>query len=146
MSRVDGALPTSQRLLGKVVLITGAGGAIGSDTACRLLSEGANLSLVDRSEEALDVVLGKLTELVPAEEMSRRVVTTCADATSESQVQQYTTRTLERFGRLDCAWLNAGMSYNSTSLFETTEQTYDLVMQVNVKSGTGLTNSSPDSH
>jgi NAD(P)-dependent dehydrogenase (short-subunit alcohol dehydrogenase family) len=133
----------SQRLLGKTVLITGAGGSIGLETAGRLLQEGANLSLVDISSEALEAAVTKLESYVATGTIKSRVATHQADVTSEAEVEQYTAKTVEKFGRLDCAFLNAGISYNSTSIFDTTEESYERVMRVNVKSGAQFPYPSP---
>lgn len=62
-------------------------------------------------------------------------MTVTADVTSEKAVEQYTTKIASHFQRLDCAFLNAGVSYTSASIFDTTEETYDRIMQVNFKSG-----------
>lgn len=126
---------SSQRLLGKVILITGAGGAIGVETAGRLLLEGANLSLIDINSEALEAARSKLAAFAAPDKAESRILTIAADVTSEEQVSQYTKQTVERFGKLDCAFLNAGISYNSTSIFDTTEESYEKLMRVNVKSG-----------
>ncbi|KAI8214285.1 Levodione reductase [Colletotrichum sp. SAR 10_76] len=124
----------SQRLLGKVVLVTGAGGSIGLETAARLLQEGANLGLVDISSDALERAVSQLKVYIPGETIENRILTVTADVTSEKAVEQYTTKIASHFQRLDCAFLNAGVSYTSTSIFDTTEETYDRIMQVNVKS------------
>jgi NAD(P)-dependent dehydrogenase (short-subunit alcohol dehydrogenase family) len=126
---------SAQRLPGNVVLITGAGGSIGLETAIRLLQEGASLSLVDISSEALDAAVTKLQGAVAGQSLDSRILSIRGDVTSESDIEDYTKKTVERFGRLDCAFLNAGISYNSTSIFDTTEELYDRVMKVNVKSG-----------
>ncbi|KAK6189644.1 hypothetical protein LQW54_013048 [Pestalotiopsis sp. IQ-011] len=125
----------SQRLAGQVVLITGAGGSIGMETASRLLQEGASLSLVDISSEALDVAKSKLQSLLSSSDSAdARILTIRADVTSEKEIEQFTKSTVDKFGRFDCASLNAGISYSSTSIFYTTEESYDRIMNVNVKS------------
>lgn len=127
----------SQRLAGQVVLITGAGGSIGLETASRLLQEGASLSLVDISSEALDKAKSKLQSLLSSSDSAdARILTIRADVTSEKEIEQFTKSTVDKFGRFDCAFLNAGISHSSTSIFDTTEESYDRIMNVNVKSGT----------
>lgn len=125
----------AQRLAGKVVLITGAGGSIGLATASRILQEGASLGLVDISPQGLDKARSELQPFVSPDSLESRVLTIIADVTSEEDVEQLTKTTVDKFGRLDCAFLNAGINYSATSIFDTTEQSYDNIMKVNVKSG-----------
>lgn len=131
------SLPTL-RLAGKVVLITGAGGSIGLATACRMLQEGASLGLVDISPQGLDKARSELQPFVSPDSFESRVMTVIADVTSEEDVERFTMATVVKFGRLDCAFLNAGISYSATSIFDTTEQSYDNIMKVNVKSGSSI--------
>ena len=147
MAGISNATPLpSQRLLGKVILITGAGGSIGVQTSARLLLEGANLSLVDISQEALDAAVVNLKSFIGEAPISSRILTIVADVTSEKAVEEYTTKTVEIFSRLDCVFLNAGISYASTSILDTTEESYERVMRVNVKSGTLLRSPSDINH
>lgn len=130
---------SAQRLLKKVVLITGAGGAIGLETSARLLQEGASLALVDINPDALVAAVSKLKPyLRDGESAESRILTLTADVTSEKDTEDFTKKTVEKFGSLDVAFLNAGISYASTSIFDTTEESYDRVMNINVKSGRSL--------
>lgn len=128
----------TQRLAGKVVLITGAGGSLGLATASRMLQEGASLGLVDISPQGLDKAGSELQRFVSPDSLESRVLTIIADVTSEEDVERFTKATVDRFGRLDCAFLNAGISYSATSIFDTTEESYDNIMKVNVKSGSSI--------
>ena len=65
------------RLKGKSVVITGATGAIGSATAKRFLSEGANIVLVGRSED-------KLRSLSESLNHSKAITTCVAEALDEA--------------------------------------------------------------
>jgi NAD(P)-dependent dehydrogenase (short-subunit alcohol dehydrogenase family) len=56
-----------------------------------------------------------------------------ADVSKERDVQVLVERTLAAFGRLDCAFNNAGVEQALTPLPEQTEETYARVMDVNVK-------------
>lgn len=123
------------RLDGKVAIITGGAGKIGVETAGRMLCEGANVALVDISVEALDAALLILKQaLSTGQSIASRILTIVADVTKEDEVEAATRRTVQTFGRLDIAFLNAGISYPATSLFDTKEEDYEKVMTVNVKS------------
>ncbi|KAK8014799.1 hypothetical protein PG990_008095 [Apiospora arundinis] len=128
----------AQRLLGKTVLITGAGGTIGLETATRMFQEGANLSLLDISRLALDAAVGILTAPYAVQERDAvaksRILTITADCTDEAQVEACMNETIQKFGRLDCAFLVVGMSYESKSIFDTSIHEYDDLMRWNVKS------------
>lgn len=105
------------------------------ETAGLLLQEGANLSLVDLSAEALSLAESRLSTLIPGQDSSSRILIIQGDVTSEAQVQDSIQKTVGKFGRIDCAFLNAGISYAATSIFDTTEESYERIMNVNVKSG-----------
>jgi NAD(P)-dependent dehydrogenase (short-subunit alcohol dehydrogenase family) len=140
-SSLNGPLPVF-RLSGKVALITGGGGKIGVDTARRLLREGANVSLVDIDGDALKAAVQTLQEtLSTGQAWQSRILTVVADATVEADVESYTKKTVAAFGRLDCVFLGAGIPYGSTepkTIFETTEEDYEKIMPLNVKSGEWL--------
>ena len=131
------ASTATPRLAGKVVLITGAAGAIGLESAQRLLREGASVSLLDINLEALEAANAKLRTALEATEsdLEKRILPIKTDVTVEAEMDSATEKTVSTFGRLDCAFLNAGISYNSTSIFDTTEELFDRVMRINVKSG-----------
>lgn len=131
----NGPLPVF-RLSGRVALITGGGGAIGVETARRLLREGANVSLVDIDSAALQTAVKKLKQtLSTGQSVASRVKTFVADASVEEEVQRVVESTVHAFGKLDCAFLNAGLVWYEGTIFDTSEEEYERVMRVNVKSG-----------
>jgi NAD(P)-dependent dehydrogenase (short-subunit alcohol dehydrogenase family) len=124
------------RLDGKVALITGGGGKVGVETAGRLLIEGANVALIDINQQSLEVAVPVLKAAIPTGvPLESRLLTIAADATKEADVEACVKKTVQRFGRLDCALLNAGERDNSKSLFDTTEEEFESIMDTNVKSG-----------
>jgi NAD(P)-dependent dehydrogenase (short-subunit alcohol dehydrogenase family) len=127
----------------RVIIVTGAGGAIGLETSSRLLQEGAKVSLVDINGGALEAAVTKLKTIITDGSLDSRILTIIADVTVEDDVQGFVARTVERFQRLDSVFLNAGISYSSTSIFDTTEESYEKIMRVNVKSGTASSANPP---
>ena len=107
---------------GRVVLITGAAGGIGTATARRLAADGANLVLSDVDEAAVRKLADELKqEAVPAD------VTRAADIDSMIGVAY------RRFGRLDVLFNNAGV-IRVQPLLEVTEAEWDRVLNVNLRS------------
>jgi NAD(P)-dependent dehydrogenase (short-subunit alcohol dehydrogenase family) len=87
---------------GKVALVTGAAGGIGSDTCAALAEAGAQVMLTDISAEALAAVAQGLRDA------GHDVDTAVADITDEDEVAQLVRTTVARFGRIDVLDNNAG--------------------------------------
>lgn len=114
------------RLDGRVAIITGGAGGIGLAAARLFLKEGAaGVHLVDLSEEALTDAAAELDR--------ERVGISAADVSKDGDVARYMAEARERFGRVDILFLNAGVEGAVKPLEEYPEETYDLVMGVNVK-------------
>ncbi|KAB2579978.1 Short-chain dehydrogenase/reductase SDR [Lasiodiplodia theobromae] len=127
--------PIRDRFLNKVCFITGGGGAIGLCTAIRFVNEGARVVLVDVSPETLAAAEERIAAALPSSvQLQDRLLSLQADVTSEADVAKTFEETLRKWGRLDCAFLNVGVSYAGKSLFDTSEEEYDRVMRINVKS------------
>ena len=94
MSAVDSPIA------GKAVLVTGASSGIGAATARLLVARGANVVLGARRQE-------RLAELV-SEFGEERAAARATDVADESDVKALVDLALERFGRLDVAFANAG--------------------------------------
>ncbi len=97
---------TMNDMKGKVFLITGASTGIGEATARRAVEAGFNVVLAARSAEKLERLAA---ELGP----QRALAVTCDVADWNSQVN-LVEQTLNRFGRIDVAFANAGFSKGST--------------------------------
>jgi NAD(P)-dependent dehydrogenase (short-subunit alcohol dehydrogenase family) len=114
------------RLQGKVVVITGAAGAIGSITARAMAAEGASLALVDLDDARM---AHQFTDLDPA-----RTVRIAADVSQEAGNRQVAETVLARFGAIDGFFANAGIEGEVAAMGSYPESTWDRVMAVNVKS------------
>jgi NAD(P)-dependent dehydrogenase (short-subunit alcohol dehydrogenase family) len=111
----------------KVVLITGAAGGFGSLLAERLFGYGAKLVLGDRSEAGLAALTARLGGA------EQRLLTHACDITKEDQVSELLDRAVARFGAIDIAVNNAGMSTPMMSFTELSEKDFDLNLAVNLK-------------
>jgi NAD(P)-dependent dehydrogenase (short-subunit alcohol dehydrogenase family) len=112
------------KLDGKVAIITGASGGIGSATARLFVSEGAKVLLVDRAGDAL---AGLCRELAP------HAASAFADVSLEADTQSYVRRAVEHFGGVDILYANAGVEGQVAPLTELGAEAFDRVYAVNVR-------------
>lgn len=116
----------AQRLEDKVVLITGASAGIGDAAARRFAAEGAKVVVGARRRDRLD----RLVEELRADGGEALAVT--LDVTDEDSVAAAVDAALERFGRLDGALNNAGLSGKAAPITETDSEDFRQVLDVNV--------------
>lgn len=114
-------------LRGKVALITGGASGIGRETALLFAREGATVSVVDVDEVGGEAVASGIVESGGLACFVRCDVTCAADCQRAVQC------TVSELGGLDILFNNAGIIRRSTVL-DTTEEDWDLVMAVNLKS------------
>ena len=113
------------QLAGKIAVITGAAGDIGSATALLMLSRGASVVAVDRPGapmEALRREAGAGASLHSVE----------ADVTDEASVAAYVAAAREAFGRIDVFFNNAGVEGGVTPIVDYPLSTFQAVLAVNV--------------
>lgn len=115
------------RLAGKVVIITGAGRGIGRAAALLFASEGARLALVDINEESGEAA---------AEEVRLQggeAIYVKTDLTHSAQVKMMADTVVEKYGRIDVLYNNAGINHFG-KVTDADEAAWDRVMAVNAKS------------
>lgn len=115
------------RLAGKVAIVTGAGTGIGQAIAARLGAEGAKVIVdyVGKSDGA-EETLRRIEQAGGDGEM------VMADITRMDDVRRLIDAAWNRFGSADILVNNAGMELKS-DFWDTTEEDYDRVMQVNLR-------------
>jgi NAD(P)-dependent dehydrogenase (short-subunit alcohol dehydrogenase family) len=113
------------KLDGKVIIVTGAAGAIGYATAQVLAREGAKLMLVDVQGEALAAREREL-RASGAEVAARQ-----ADVSRGAEVKAFVDATVARFGRIDGLFNNAGIEGRIAPTWEYDEEEFDRVTRVN---------------
>ena len=113
------------RLEGKVAVITGATGGIGSAAARLFAAEGARVALVDLDETALQQVVGSVGE--------DKASNTVADVTDPEQTQAYVNAAVNRWGGIDVLLANAGIEGTLSPITDYPVDIFDRVMAVNVR-------------
>lgn len=115
-----------KRMQDKVVVITGGSGGIGKATAARFLEEGASVALVDIDQAGLDATREALGS-------GERVLAIKADVSDEADVKQYVQSTIDRFGRIDVFFNNAGIEGKVAPLEQQDTAMFDKVLAINVR-------------
>ncbi|MEB3371729.1 SDR family NAD(P)-dependent oxidoreductase [Saccharopolyspora mangrovi] len=114
------------RLANKVSLITGAGSGLGRAAAVRFAAEGSMVACADVVEENAQLA---------AEEIIRaggQAFAVKVDVTAAFEVERMTALTIERFGRIDVAFANAGIAGTGNAK-DLTEQDWDRVIDIDLK-------------
>ncbi|MDH7912419.1 glucose 1-dehydrogenase [Winogradskyella sp. SYSU M77433] len=101
----------------KVIIITGAAMGLGFAAAKEIAKKGGNLVLVDFNEEALQKSVNELKDEFPDIE----IISIIADVSDEEQVKNYIDKAVEKFGRIDGLYNNAGIEGRQAPL-----TTYDI--------------------
>jgi NAD(P)-dependent dehydrogenase (short-subunit alcohol dehydrogenase family) len=111
---------------GKVVLVTGGATGIGRAAAVAFARAGARVAIADVDDAQVE----HTAHLVGAE--GERALTIHADVSDATEVDRMVAQTVERFGRLDCAFNNAGISGALAAHAESTFENWERVIAVNL--------------
>jgi NAD(P)-dependent dehydrogenase (short-subunit alcohol dehydrogenase family) len=112
-------------LADKVCVITGGAGSLGLATARLMLERGAAVVLVDLSESRLAAARASLA--------SDNVETVAADVTRADDARRYLDRAVERFGRIDVLFANAGNDGPPTPIVDYPEDLFDSIIATHVR-------------
>ena len=116
-----------KRFEGKVALVTGGGSGIGRATAIAFANEGAKVVIddinVEGGEETLRMIKSAGGEAIFVK----------ADVSKAAEVEAMVQKAIETYGRLDCAFNNAGIGEPLKRVAKTTEDNWDRVMATNLK-------------
>lgn len=118
---------TEQSYAGKVVLVTGAAGGIGRAAALGFGRAGARVVVSD-----IGVQGGEETAALIVQAGGEALFVK-ADVARDAEVEALVAKTVGTYGRLDCAFNNAGIEEESKPLGECEEALFDRIMAINVK-------------
>ena len=113
------------RLKDKTAIVTGAGSGFGKGIAMRFAKEGARVGVVDINAEAAREVASQIGNSAFAME---------ADVSIDRDVSRMVQEALDRWGQLDILVNNAGTTHRNQPMTEVTEEEYERIFAVNVKS------------
>jgi NAD(P)-dependent dehydrogenase (short-subunit alcohol dehydrogenase family) len=108
----------------KVCVITGGAGSIGAASAKLLREEGAKVMLIDLHQGALQKT---------AAEIGGEVAWCAADVAQSDQVRNAISAVVERFGKIDVLFSNAGNFGTVAPIAEYPEDVFDSVLAVHVR-------------
>ena len=113
------------RLKDKTAIVTGAGSGFGKGIAMRFAKEGARVGVIDINAEAAREVASQIGNSAFAME---------ADVSIDGDVSRMVQEALNRWGQLDILVNNAGTTHRNQPMTEVTEEEYERIFAVNVKS------------
>jgi NAD(P)-dependent dehydrogenase (short-subunit alcohol dehydrogenase family) len=119
-------------LAGRSALITGGGGGIGRATALAFAREGARVAIADMADNAAQETVAEV-KAAGGEAMAIR-----CDVTKAADVQAMVEAVVKTYGKLDCAFNNAGVGsgqvgMSNTKLADWPEAVFDQVVGINLK-------------
>ena len=113
------------RLNEKTAVITGAGSGFGRGIATRFAREGAQVAVVDINLETAEEVAGEIGDAAFAIQ---------ADVSQDADVSRMIQESVRRWGMLDILVNNAGTTHRNRPMTEVSEEEYERIFAVNVKS------------
>jgi NAD(P)-dependent dehydrogenase (short-subunit alcohol dehydrogenase family) len=112
---------------GKVAFVSGATSGIGRTTALAFAQAGASVVVADISEQGVQETARMI------EGIGGKALAVQCDMTQADDVKAALDKTIEAFGRIDCAFNNAGVEQPVTALADLIEAEWDRIASVNLR-------------
>ncbi len=120
------------QLSGRVALITGAGSGIGKASAKLLAVEGARVAVLSRTEEEIEKTVREI------ERGGGEAISVVTDVSEANEMQNAVREVINRWGRLDIVFANAGINGVWAGIEELEPEEWDETLKINLR-GTFLT-------
>ncbi len=120
------------QLEGKVALVTGGGSGIGRASAVAMAREGAKVAVLGRTRGQLDEAVAEI------EGEGGAAMAVLADVSKPDEVRRAVAEVVERWGRMDVVFANAGINGVWAPIEELEPDEWDRTLDINLK-GTFLT-------
>jgi NAD(P)-dependent dehydrogenase (short-subunit alcohol dehydrogenase family) len=114
-------------LQNKAALVTGGGSGIGRATALRLVKEGAKIMIADYVPKGAEETVKMIKDA------GGTASCVAADVSVTKQVEMMVNQTVETYGRIDCAFNNAGIEGKFSDTVQCTEDNWDRVIAIDLK-------------
>lgn len=116
------------RLKGLIAIVTGGGSGFGEGICEAYAAQGAKVVVADINGEAAERVASALKS------SGRDAIACSVDVSKTADMKNLVDATVRHYGRLDIMVNNAGMSHANQPMLNVSEETFDRMFQVNVKS------------
>ena len=110
----------------KIALVTGGASGIGRASALALVEEGACVAICDRNEEAGLSVVDEIGAL------GGEAMFSTMDVAAVESVNASIDEVISRYGRIDCAFNNAGVAGDDRFIADTTDEEWDKIVGINL--------------
>jgi NAD(P)-dependent dehydrogenase (short-subunit alcohol dehydrogenase family) len=118
------------RLDGKIALVTGGGSGIGHATALVFAREGAKVVVADVLVEGGEATVSQINN------GGGEAVFIKTDVSQDTEVEAMVQKAVATYGRLDCAFNNAGIAGAAARTADYTQKQWDRVISINLTAAT----------
>jgi len=112
----------------KVVIVTGGASGIGAASAMAFAQEGASVVVADINIERGEELVSRL------QSHSENCMYVPCDVSLESDIKNMISKTIQRYGRLDCAFNNAGIEGVTANTIDCTNENWEKILNTNLRS------------
>mgnify|MGYP000008797928 FL=1 len=113
---------------GKITLVTGGGSGIGKATALLFGKNGAKVVIANRTVETGEATANEIIA------NGGEAIFIQADLSKTDSIQNLFKKIIDKYGRLDAAFNNAGIAGSLANTIQCTEEDWDIAMNINLKS------------